>query len=59
MPKHSVIAHAIAIAFGAAGLNIKNIKNILNAKPFYDSYGWDGYNHSFILFGRVLSVSAS
>lgn len=56
MPKHSVIAHAIAIAFGAAGLNIKNI---LNTKPFYDSYGWDGYNHSFILFGSVFSVSAS
>ncbi len=36
-----------------------NIKNVLNTKPFFDPYGWEGYNHSLNLFGRVISVSAS
>ena len=36
-----------------------NIKNVLNTKPFYDPYGWEGYNHALNLFGRVVSVSAS
>lgn len=36
-----------------------NIKNVLNTKPFYDPYGWEGYNHALNLFSRVVSVSAS
>ena len=35
-----------------------NIKNIFNRQPYYDPNGWEGYNHSDNLFGRVLSFSA-
>ncbi len=36
-----------------------NIKNVLNSKPYYDPNGWEGYDHSLNLFGRVYSLSAS
>lgn len=36
-----------------------NVKNLFNKMPYYDPNGWEGYNHSQNLFGRVLSVSAN
>ncbi|MQA38981.1 TonB-dependent receptor plug domain-containing protein [Rugamonas aquatica] len=36
-----------------------NIKNLLNKQPTYDPNGWEGYNHSQNLFGRMYSFSAS
>jgi outer membrane receptor protein involved in Fe transport len=36
-----------------------NIKNVFDKMPYYDPNGWEGYNHSQNLFGRMFSVSAS
>lgn len=36
-----------------------NVKNLFNRQPYYDPNGWEGYDHRYNIFGRVLSVSAS
>ncbi|MGZ5198357.1 MAG: TonB-dependent receptor plug domain-containing protein [Telluria sp.] len=36
-----------------------NIKNVFDKMPYYDPNGWEGYNHSQNLFGRMFAVSAS
>ena len=36
-----------------------NIKNLTNKMPYYDPNGWEGYDHSQNLFGRMYAVSAS
>jgi len=36
-----------------------NVKNLLNKQPTYDPNGWEGYNHSQNLFGRMYSFSAN
>jgi len=36
-----------------------NIKNLFNKQPYYDPNGWEGFDHRYNIFGRVLSVSAS
>lgn len=36
-----------------------NVKNLLNKQPYYDPNGWEGYDHSLNLFGRVLSLTMS
>jgi iron complex outermembrane receptor protein len=35
-----------------------NIKNLFNKQPYYDPNGWEGFDHRFNIFGRVISLSA-
>lgn len=36
-----------------------NIINLFGTQPYYDPNGWEGYDHRYNIYGRMLNLSAS
>ncbi|MDT8999084.1 TonB-dependent receptor [Paucibacter sp. APW11] len=36
-----------------------NVKNLFGKQPYYDPNGWEGFDHRFNIFGRIIGVNAS
>ena len=59
VPSHRTVNLGLAWAASKDLRLSLNIKNLLDRKPYYDPNGWEGYDHSLNLFGRVASFAVS
>jgi len=59
VPSHRSINLGLAWAASKDLRLSLNIKNLLDRKPYYDPNGWEGYDHSLNLFGRVASLGVT